>query len=458
MVPVEVRGHSFKGLIKYLSAPKRGSTNQAPEDRRLVFTANMDAYKPRNAKEVVAIMAHLCREEVRRGLMEAAQVRGRSREINLKKKPVLHLVLAFPYGAEPEPKFVRSAVKEALSALEAHKDRTLADHQYAVFLHQDTEHWHVHVVVNLVDHHTGRLADPYRSQQKLQAWANDWCLRHGFNVCKDRQKKYEHIARNKQKSHETSQPYRDYDGYRNLNGSPHHLHKGKGQGPLNTTYQKNATYLKSWSARRYAKRKAEREALYQWRKAEANKIRAHFKPKIQAATALRRNPVPFTIDARQIQQRRQFFSRERHGSGRMINSLWIARQIAREKPGVKIWPSFLHYLGSPEARRTYFFRRQYAERKSSRRVQKIVRAQGHYMNKLKAIFDARKSAMDTKHGEQIAEERRAWSAVNKARWKTKDDARVGLRSSGSSERNLTPIRHNQVSHNNKKITISPGNV
>ena len=151
MIPIEINGHSFKGLIQYLIGPK-GDDKYAPKElRKLIYTANMAEHKPRNSREVIAIMAYYSREEVRLGLMQSAEVRGRGGAINKLKPPVRHIVLAFPDGSKPEKALIKDAVQGALSSLEGHNGRTFADHQYAVYLHQDTDHWHVHIVINLID-------------------------------------------------------------------------------------------------------------------------------------------------------------------------------------------------------------------------------------------------------------------------------------------------------------------
>lgn len=419
MIPVEKRGHSFKGIITYLTHPKRGDENPDPRLRRMVFTGNMESWKPRSAREVIALMAHFSRQDVRRGLMASAGVRGHTRAINTGKPPVMHLTLAFPPGADPDPQFVRTAVREALQSLEAHQGRTLADHQYAAFLHRDTAHWHIHVVVNLVDHRTGRLADPYRSQQKLQAWAYDWCRRHGFDVCKDRQEKYRKIENNKKAAKAQNIACRNQDGYCDLNGLPHHLYnKGRKialQQTAALSCAQNAATIKKWTTARYNARQSERQELYDWYNKERKRIRAHFKPRIQAATALRPHPLPFTLDARQKQRLQAFFRRERSLAGKFINSLILAATAIKDDPSAQFIKTLGCYLKNADTRRSTFFRQQYTERRKLSRVRKIIEKQDFYIARLESTYTARKNILHALHGQQMAEERRAWSVLNRKR-------------------------------------------
>ncbi len=418
MIPVEMRGFSFKGVMAYLANSKRGKAEVPKELRRMVFTMNMEEFNPRSWKEASAIMACFAREDVRRGLMESAVVRGRGGAISL-KPPVYHLVLAFPDGTKPNPKQVRGTVREALSALEGVNGKTLADHQYAFFLHQDTGHWHAHVVVNLVDHRTGRLADPYRSQQKLQSWAYRWCKENGFDVCPERQKKYDRIEANKAEAKRNNSYYSDHAGYKNLRGDHYYIHREKKRQGIqsspgaNDLARQRIPQLKSWAEKRYKARREEIDVLYQWRLEKKAAIRAKCKPLIKDATALRKNPLPFTMDARQQAQRRAFFRRERSLSGRLIN----AGLLAWDKREKRFWESYGHYLMHADVRRMTLFQKQYTQRQKSRRVQKIKEKERAALAKIDRKFAERYRVIKIEHALQRKEESQEWKLLNDARFK-----------------------------------------
>lgn len=66
----------------------------------------------------------------------------------------------------------------------------LGEHQMYFIEHSDAAHSHVHVVVNLVHPVTGKIANNYRDQKKLDRWANEYEQEHGV-VSPNRAAKYE---------------------------------------------------------------------------------------------------------------------------------------------------------------------------------------------------------------------------------------------------------------------------
>lgn len=419
MIPIEVRGRSFKGLIAYLSSPPPQRPKQDKSLRRMVFTGNMEEFNPRSPQEVAAIMARHAREDVRRGLMEAANVRGRARTLDMKAPPVFHLILSFPPGMPLHPHPVKQAVRQALQALEGNNGRSLADHQYAAFLHTDTDNPHLHVVVNLIDHNTGRLAHPYRSQQKLQAWANRWCLAHGYDVCPARQEKYNRIENNKRHAHATGQKYRDHKGYINLNSPPLHLHKAGIECSPDQRSAADAAAIREICTKGYSQRKRERDSLYQWKKAQVDMIRHKYDSRIKTARKLKTPALPFSIDARQTAQRKKFFRRENRLTGRLLNSVHIAWLETAADKGHGFAAVFHHYLCHPAARRSHLFRRQYAERARAPRVMKLLRKKAEALHVMQLRYDQRKKEMDEDHKLQRDGERAFWEALNQTRTNTK---------------------------------------
>ena len=66
------------------------------------------------------------------------------------RDPVNHYVASWRAGEHPTPAEVEQAVDILL------EETDLRDHQVAYALHADTDHWHLHVVVNRVHPHTLR--------------------------------------------------------------------------------------------------------------------------------------------------------------------------------------------------------------------------------------------------------------------------------------------------------------
>ena len=66
------------------------------------------------------------------------------------------------------------------------------DHQAMFICHNDTDHPHVHVLVNKVNPETGKSHNPHRDFNKLDKWANDYRKDRGEeDLCPNRAKKWE---------------------------------------------------------------------------------------------------------------------------------------------------------------------------------------------------------------------------------------------------------------------------
>lgn len=65
--------------------------------------------------------------------------------------------------------------------------------------HVDTEHPHIHVVVNLVHPVTGRQANPWKDRERLQVWSHKYDRDRGNTFCEYRAWKYEDRVKEKTK-------------------------------------------------------------------------------------------------------------------------------------------------------------------------------------------------------------------------------------------------------------------
>lgn len=125
-------GKGFLGLVRYLEHGEAGEHR----DRVLwVESRNLPTEDPETAARLMAAHA---RESVRT------------------QRPVYHLVISFDPGDKVDRKSMRGVVDAVLHRL------GLEDRQALLVAHKDTEHPHVHVVVNRVHPET-----------KL-AWDNSW--------------------------------------------------------------------------------------------------------------------------------------------------------------------------------------------------------------------------------------------------------------------------------------------
>jgi len=99
----------------------------------------------RNARNFLSDDPTIQKEEMA-GLIQASQ---RS------KNPLCHYVLSWQTGEQPTPEQIEQAVDVLLDELK------MPDHQVIYALHRDTEHAHLHVVVNKINPSTEKSVSVY---------------------------------------------------------------------------------------------------------------------------------------------------------------------------------------------------------------------------------------------------------------------------------------------------------
>ena len=125
MISGAVLGRSFKGVVAYI----------ADDARRVAYveTLNLCTDNPHKAARVMA---------------------ATSRASSRCKKPVYHLIVSWHKDDVPRLNrhLIRQHIKELLQAVD------MAGHQAVMAFHSDTEHPHVHVVVNRIHPETRKAA------------------------------------------------------------------------------------------------------------------------------------------------------------------------------------------------------------------------------------------------------------------------------------------------------------
>lgn len=89
-------------------------------------------------------------------------------------KPVYHLVLTWPVSEPPSPDEAHVAGREMLERFGA------GDHQAVMGLHEDREHTHLHIILNLVDPVNGRRLSTSHDFARIEAACRAIELRHGW--------------------------------------------------------------------------------------------------------------------------------------------------------------------------------------------------------------------------------------------------------------------------------------
>jgi hypothetical protein len=84
------------------------------------------------------------------------------------EKPVYAFSLSWHPHDNPSPAHMLKTAKEAIRVLGLH------EHQAVIVEHTDKPHNHVHIVVNLVRPETGRMANLYRDERKLDKMAYEY--------------------------------------------------------------------------------------------------------------------------------------------------------------------------------------------------------------------------------------------------------------------------------------------
>ncbi|WP_167535604.1 relaxase/mobilization nuclease domain-containing protein [Nitrosospira multiformis] len=87
---------------------------------------------------------------------------------------VYHYSLSWAHGENPNPEQQKTEAKATLEQLGLDK------HQYLMVAHNDTQHAHLHIVVNLTDQETGKRNIPSYDKRELQSWALEYERTHGI--------------------------------------------------------------------------------------------------------------------------------------------------------------------------------------------------------------------------------------------------------------------------------------
>lgn len=194
MIPrLTIGGASFKGAALYYLADKRepGEAVRTTTDR-VAWTQTVNLPTD-DADRAWRMMAHTAMSQS--ALKQAAGVKATGRKLT---KPVMAYSLAWsPDEAPPDKAEMIEAAKASLAAL------GLEQHQALIVCHTDTEHPHVHVIVNRVDPANGIAHKGSKTKLVLSAWAEAYERERGQILCIER---VENNAARRQKEKPARQP------------------------------------------------------------------------------------------------------------------------------------------------------------------------------------------------------------------------------------------------------------
>ncbi|MEN0045688.1 MAG: relaxase/mobilization nuclease domain-containing protein [Bacteroidota bacterium] len=167
------RGHSFKGAGLYYLHDKEAMTTDRVEWTQ---TRNMYIQDPEAAMNYMAYTA-INSDQLKKEA--GVKMTGRKQE----RGTVYTFSLSWSPDENPDKERMVRAADETLEVL------GLQEHQAVIVAHNDTNHPHIHMIVNLVNPNNGKMHDPdWGSKLKL----SDWSLKHEFEngnvLCEQRVK------------------------------------------------------------------------------------------------------------------------------------------------------------------------------------------------------------------------------------------------------------------------------
>jgi hypothetical protein len=166
---VAKRGRSFKGAAAYYLHDKGADTSD-----RVAFcvTRNLPTDVPEKAWRLMAYT------DGHAGILKHHA--GAARTGPKRRKPVYTLSLSWHADDKPEPELMVRMMDSALKKIGLDRCQSL------YVAHSDTDHPHIHALVNLVDPDNGKIIDPGKDHEKLSRWAQSYETEKGVIRCQRR--------------------------------------------------------------------------------------------------------------------------------------------------------------------------------------------------------------------------------------------------------------------------------
>lgn len=173
-------GASFRGAAMYYTHDKAEDASMDKEfkpktDERVWFTATRNCVS-QDPMEAADEMWHTA--ESQQYLKKQAGGRTSGRRCD---DPVQTISLSWHKDDHPQPDEMIAAADQFL------KHMGWQEHQASFVGHRDTEHLHLHIMLNRVHPETGKTLDDYRCQKRAQVWALAYEKEHGQIRCPERE-------------------------------------------------------------------------------------------------------------------------------------------------------------------------------------------------------------------------------------------------------------------------------
>lgn len=180
IIRIEASGASFRGAGKYYLHDKADDASldkhlKPKTDERVWFTDT------RNCLNVDPVRAL---DEMWRTAEEQAYLKvaaGVARGGRVCTQPVKTISLAWHKEDAPSPEHMIEAANSFLAHMK------WDGHQAVLVGHSDTEHRHIHIILNRIHPETGRTLDDYRERKRAQSWALQYEKAHEQLRCEQRE-------------------------------------------------------------------------------------------------------------------------------------------------------------------------------------------------------------------------------------------------------------------------------
>jgi hypothetical protein len=175
MVPNIKMGASFRGaMLYYLHDKRREAELLRFSDERVAWTATRNcAHDTPELAFAEMIATAESQEHLKQGAGE--RLSGRPME-----QPVMTISLSWHPSEKPD----RAEMERAADSYLKHMG--LDEHQAVYAAHNDTEHAHVHIIVNRIHPETGKVHDDAFSKNRSQVWARGYEQERGHIWCQER--------------------------------------------------------------------------------------------------------------------------------------------------------------------------------------------------------------------------------------------------------------------------------
>ena len=179
IIRIEAAGGSFRGAGKYYLHDKLKDGEVVPlreqSDERVWFT---------DTRNTLNIDPECALDEMWRTAEDQAYLKmqaGVKRGGRVCEDQVKTISLSWHKEDRPDPQHMVESADAFL------KHMGWDNHQAVYVGHSDTEHRHIHIILNRIDHETGRTIDDYRERKRAQVWALAYEKEHDNVRCEERE-------------------------------------------------------------------------------------------------------------------------------------------------------------------------------------------------------------------------------------------------------------------------------